>query len=88
MSQSTKNLLKSWAGSFVAAAITALLAILITQNSIPADWHTWETIIIAGLVSVLPVIRNFLDSSYAGYGKTAPVTTPLIAPTSSTGATK
>ena len=71
MSQSMKNMLKSWAGTFVAAAITALLAILVTNKSIPMDWPTWQAIIIAGLVAVLPVIRNYLDPSYSGYGKDA-----------------
>jgi hypothetical protein len=71
MSKTTKALLTSWAGSFVAAAITALLAILVTNKSIPADWNTWQAIIIAGLVAVLPVIRNYFDPSYMGYGKDA-----------------
>lgn len=71
MSKKTKAMLTSWVGSFVAAAITALLAILVTAKSIPADWSTWQAIIIAGLVAVLPVIRNYLDPSYVGYGKNA-----------------
>ena len=71
MSKKTKNMLTSWAGSFVAAAITALLAILVTNKSIPVDWNTWQAIIIAGLVAILPVIRNYLSTSYDGYGKSA-----------------
>lgn len=69
MSLQTKNMIKSWAGTFVSAVIAALLAILTTTGEIPMDGQTWLSILVAGIVSVLPVIKNYLDTSYLNYGR-------------------
>jgi len=69
MSLQTRNMIKSWAGTFVSAVIAALLAILTTTGEIPMDGQTWLSILVAGVVSVLPVIKNYLDTSYLNYGK-------------------
>ena len=69
MSVETKNMLKSWGGTFVSALIAALLAILTTTGKIPIDAETWTAIVFAGLVSVLPVVKNYFDKNYLNYGK-------------------
>lgn len=69
MSQQTINMLKSWVGTFAAAAIAALLAVLVSTKDFPTDGTGWKAIGIAGLLAVLPVIRNYFDSNYTGYGK-------------------
>lgn len=69
MSETTKNVLKSWGGTFVSALIASLLAILTTTGEIPMDGTTWVAILVSGLVAVLPVIRNWLDTNYSGYGR-------------------
>jgi hypothetical protein len=69
MSTTTKSMLKSWAGTFVAAVIAALMAILTTTGEIPMDVQTWLAILVSGLVSVLPVVKNYFDTSYLNYGK-------------------
>jgi len=69
MSNTTKSMLKSWAGTFVAAIIAALMAILTTTGAIPMDAQTWLAILVSGLVAVLPVVKNYFDTSYLNYGK-------------------
>ena len=69
MSNTTKSMLKSWAGTFVAAIIAALMAILTTTGAIPMDAQTWLAILVSGLVAVLPVVKNYFDKSYLNYGK-------------------
>lgn len=66
MSNQIKAMLKSWAGSFMAAAIAAFIVIL-GDGTITVDdcWY----ILVAGLVAVLPVIKNYFDKSYKNYGK-------------------
>ena len=70
MSQETKTMLKSWANVFIAAVITAVLVIF-TSNSgtIPLDGETWLSVLIAGLVAVLPVAKNYFDTKDPRYGK-------------------
>ena len=65
MSAQAKAVLLSWAKVFTAAALTAVLADL-------ADGFAgfdWQTVLIAGLVSVLPVVINWLSSSDPRYGR-------------------
>ena len=69
MSQQTKNMLKSWLNVFVAAAITALLTVLVDTGSLALDWQSVQAVIIAGLVAVLPVIKNYFDKNDHRYGK-------------------
>lgn len=69
MSAQTKAMLKSWLNVFVAAAITALLTVLVDTGSLALDWQSVQAVIIAGLVAVLPVIKNYFDSSDTRYGR-------------------
>lgn len=64
-----KPVLKSWGNVFFAAVVSALLAILVSTGSIPTDSNTWLSILVAGLVAVLPVIRNWLDPKDSRYGR-------------------
>ena len=67
MSQQTKNMLMSWLNVFVAAVITALIVVL-GDGQITLDdlWY----VVVAGLVAVLPVIKNYFDKKDPRYGKT------------------
>ena len=69
MSAQTKAMLKSWLNVFIAAAITALLTVLVDTGSLALDWQSVQAVIIAGLVAVLPVIKNYFDSSDTRYGR-------------------
>lgn len=66
ISKQTKAMLKSWLNVFVAAAITALIVVL-GDGSITVEdlWY----VLVAGLVAVLPVIKNYFDKSDHRYGK-------------------
>ena len=57
--QTVRRMLESWAKVFVAAVITAYLSGV-------ADWLT---LLNAGLVAVLPVILNWVNPHYKGYGR-------------------
>ena len=70
MSQQTKAMLKSWANVFMAAVITALTVVIVESGTLAIYWKTAEAILIAGLVAVLPVIKNYFDKSDTRYGKT------------------
>ena len=71
MSQQTKAMIKSWANVFFAAVITAVLVILTSNGgTIPLDGETWLSVLIAGLVAVLPVIKNYFDKNDPRYGHT------------------
>ena len=70
MSQQTKAMLKSWANVFIAAVITALLVVILDTNTLALDWKTVEAILIAGLIAVLPVVRNYFDKNDPRYGHT------------------
>jgi hypothetical protein len=66
MSQEIKNMLKSWFNVFIAAAITALIVVLGDgQISVEDLWY----VLVAGIVAVLPVIKNYFDTSDPRYGK-------------------
>ena len=59
-------MLKSWFNAFAAAIISALIFVLADSSFSVSDlWY----VLIAGVVSVLPVIKNYFDNEYAGYGK-------------------
>lgn len=68
MSQQTKAMLKSWLNVFMAAVITALLIVLVDNQTLALDWKTLEAVLIAGLVAVLPVMRNYFDKNDHRYG--------------------
>lgn len=63
MSEQTINVIKSWVAVFLSAVITAVLTSLTTNT-----WD-WRTILFAGLVAVLPVIRNWLNPQDTRYGR-------------------
>ena len=70
MSQETKAMLRSWLNVFVAAVITAILVVFTSnQGTIPLDGETWLSVLIAGLVAVLPVVKNYFDPNDPRYGK-------------------
>jgi hypothetical protein len=66
MSQQTKAMLRSWLNVFVAAVITALIVVLGDgQISVEDLWY----VLVAGLVAVLPVVKNYFDKQDPRYGK-------------------
>lgn len=69
MSKQTQAMMKSWLNVFIAAAITALLTVLVDTGSLVLDWQSIQAVIIAGLVAVLPVIKNYFDKSDTRYGR-------------------
>ena len=69
MSAQTKAMLKSWFNIFIAAVITALTVTIVDQQTLSLDWNTIEAILIAGLVAVLPVIKNYFDKNDTRYGR-------------------
>lgn len=69
MSDQTKSMLKSWFNVFIAAVITALTVTIVDKQTLSLDWNTLEAIIIAGLVAVLPVIKNYFDTADTRYGR-------------------
>jgi branched-subunit amino acid transport protein len=71
MSHETKAMIKSWGNIFIAAIITALTVVIVETKTLALDWQTLEAVLIAGLVSVLPVIKNYFDKSDTRYGKVA-----------------
>ena len=69
MSAQTKSMLRSWFNVFIAAVITSLTVTIVDKQTLALDWNTVEAIIIAGLVAVLPVIKNYFDKSDTRYGR-------------------
>ena len=68
MSNQTKAMLKSWANVFMAAVITALIVVLGDgQISVEDLWY----VLVAGLVAVLPVVKNYFDKQDPRYGRVA-----------------
>jgi hypothetical protein len=66
MSSTTKAMLNSWFNAFAAAVISALIFVLGDSSFSVSDlWY----VLIAGVVAVLPVIKNYFDSNYSLYGK-------------------
>jgi branched-subunit amino acid transport protein len=75
MSQETKAMLKSWLNVFVAAVITALLVVVVDSQTLALDWKAVEAVLIAGLVAVLPVVKNYFDKNDPRYGRVSSDTT-------------
>lgn len=66
ISTQMKAMLKSWLNVFVAAVITALIVVLGDGNiSLEDLWY----VLVAGLVAVLPVVKNYFDKNDPRYGK-------------------
>jgi len=68
ISTQTKAMIKSWLNVFVAAVITALIVVLGDGN---ITWEDMWYVLVAGLVAVLPVIKNYFDPNDTRYGKGA-----------------
>lgn len=69
MSQQTKNLLKSWFNVFFAAVLASFSALLIDSQTLALDIKALDAILVSGVIAVLPVIRNYFDSSDHRYGR-------------------
>ena len=69
LSNQTKAMLKSWGNVFLAAVIAALTVVIVETQTLALDWKTVEAVLIAGIVAVLPVIKNYFDRSDHRYGK-------------------
>lgn len=68
MSKQTKAMLKSWFNVFIASVITALIVVLGDgQITVEDLWY----VLIAGVVAVLPVIKNYFDKQDHRYGRGA-----------------
>ena len=66
LSKQTKAMLKSWLNVFVAAVITALIVVLGDGNiSVEDLWY----VLVAGLIAVLPVAKNYFDKNDTRYGR-------------------
>lgn len=66
LSKQTKAMLRSWLNVFVAAVITALIVVLGDGNiSVEDLWY----VLVAGLIAVLPVAKNYFDKNDTRYGR-------------------
>ena len=64
MSEQVINVLWSWARVFLAAGLTYILTALTADTGID-----WRGVLIAGLVSLLPVVINWLNANDPRYGR-------------------
>jgi len=65
----TKNMIKSWINVFISALITAVLVVFASSSgSIPLDGEIWLGVLISAVVAVLPVVKNYFDTSDPRYG--------------------
>ena len=77
MSNETKAIVKSWFNVFISALISAVLVILTSNNmTIPMDGEIWLGALISAVVAVLPVIKNYFDSSDTRYGRGSEIESP------------
>jgi hypothetical protein len=58
----------TWLRVFLSSALAALLTLIMTTGNLPTDLHSLQAIVISGLVSVLPVVINALNSRDSRYG--------------------
>jgi len=69
MSVQTKAMIRSWGNVFVSALITAVLVVFTSNSgSIPLDGEIWLGVLISAVVAVLPVVKNYFDTSDPRYG--------------------
>jgi len=69
MSHNIKAMIKSWLNVFISALITAVLIVFASNNgSIPLDGEIWLGVLISAVVAVLPVVKNYFDTSDPRYG--------------------
>jgi len=69
MSAATTNMVKSWVKVFLSAVLSAYL-ITLTSGDMTLDWRS---LLIAGLVSLLPVVITWLDTSDERFGRVSGV---------------
>lgn len=69
MSPKTIAMLKSWAGTFISAVLASLTAVLVATGNLSIDWITIQAVLYSGVIAVLPVVRNYFDTQYLGYGQ-------------------
>lgn len=68
MSEQMKAILKSWFNVFIAAVLTALIVVLGDgQITVEDLWY----VLVAGIVAVLPVVKNYFDKQDPRYGRVA-----------------
>jgi predicted PurR-regulated permease PerM len=70
-SQQWRSALMSYLRAFLAAALTALLAVFTTTGHFPNDAKEWQALIWAVLLAVLPVTITFLNRNDHRFGNTA-----------------
>ena len=63
------EVVKSWAKVFLASVLTAFFTIITTTKELPTSVEAWQGILIAGLLSVIPVIINWLNPNDTRYGR-------------------
>lgn len=67
MSKETKAMLKSWFNVFIAALLSALIVVFGDgQITVEDLWY----VLSAGIIAVLPVIKNYFDKNDPRYGRT------------------
>lgn len=64
-----KEVVYSWLKVFGASILTAFLTILTATQALPTSVEAWTGILVAGLVSVIPVIINWLNPNDTRYGR-------------------
>lgn len=70
MSTQMKAMFKSWLNVFLSATIASFLAMVTEAGVDGLDTRALWAVLISGLVAVLPVIKNYLDTDDPRYGKT------------------
>lgn len=69
MNSKTKAMLMSWLRVFAAAVLTAFVTIVASTQSLPTSSDAWIGILVAGILSVGPVIINWLNPNDPRYGR-------------------
>jgi len=69
-----KKLLNTWYGSYAKVFLASVLTVLLAElsqgyNLFSMDWVMGKKLIAAGVVSLLPIIINALNSEDKRYGK-------------------
>lgn len=65
-----KKPLETFAKAFISITLTLYLVELQKgHNLFSGDWEMFKTILTGGMVSTLPILINWLNPHYAGYGK-------------------
>ena len=59
----------SWLKVFLASALTAFVTIVASTQALPTSSEAWMGILVAGILSVGPVIINWLNTNDTRYGR-------------------